>query len=125
MIVPIRIKDDTHLQYAGYDGNSPQRAIERQVERFKDFSPTDRALLLSHKERRDLEALYGTPIDSGRQIVEWVTRLKGMDIEGLTFFLSPPQVKRVEDWAFKSGRPLKEWLKWKLQEGINYILMGA
>lgn len=125
MIFSIKLDDSVYSTYAEFDKNSPQRAIERQLVRFKDFPPNERAVILRPEERKELETLHQTTFDSGKELVEWVKKLKALEVGGVTLHLSDGQMKRINDWATFYGKPREEWLKTKLQEALNSAFGGA
>lgn len=125
MILTLRVKDETHLKYAEHDPNNPSRAMERQLERFKEFSPTDRAVILSNEERKALEEMRGLSFESGAELVEWVKRLKSYEVEGIAIPLSEGQLKRAHYLSEKTSFSLKEWLERKVKDSVSITLLGA
>lgn len=124
MIVTLSIDDKTHAQYGEMDPESPQRAMEKQLERFKSYLPTERVLLFSPEERRELERLYGRPIDEPLRFIEFIRKLVSVDIAGVPVVLNAGQVKRLVAEAEHVHRKPAELLEQKVKQ-MAFAVLGA
>jgi hypothetical protein len=117
--VLIILPDETYEKYAKHTPQSPQTGIERQLERFKDYSPSERALLFRPAERQALEKVFGNPIEDQKKFVAFVEGLMSVEIGDVKVTLSPEQIKRVAGEAKFFGREVNEFLKDKLERLVR------
>ena len=103
MINTLSIPDETHKVYTKYNPVNPAKAMVAQLERFKDFSPVERALIIPVKERQEIEALHQRPFDRPEELVEWVRQLTSASIDGVEVQLSELQRKRIRTRAESRG----------------------
>lgn len=113
-IVTLRIPDDTLELYKKMSPLNPSAALEGQLERMKGVPYHDRAVVFPSEVRRDLEVLYGTPIENPEKFVKWVKGLMTASIEGLEFTLRAGQRKRLEGQANFFKKPFLEFVKAKV-----------
>lgn len=93
-VVTLTIPDETFLLYSKH-GISPQEAMKKQLERFKEFSPAQRVVVLSDEARGRLEKLLETTIEDTNKLAGWVEGLVKMNVDGVEIMLSEGQRKRL------------------------------
>lgn len=118
-IVTLRLPDETLTKYQGYNQASPAKAMEKQLEKFKEFSPNERVLLLSSMERQDLEKLVGLPFENGEALVTWAKKLLTANIEGVEVTLDEGQRKRLQSEAGFYKKDPTEWIKGRITGALR------
>jgi hypothetical protein len=121
MLLSIKINDDTYLKYAEMDKNSPQRAIERQIERFKNVPLDKRTLVISDEVRVEIEKLFGHDVaENFPKFLEWLKRMGTIQVEPDSFLeLAPEVMVRLKAEADFYKKTTKDYLKEKLMNIIR------
>lgn len=99
MIVNLKLPDELWADYAAMDPKVPQRAIEKQLERFRKNSIADRILPVGDQARRELEKLRGRPIESAEDLISWIRERMTVDLGEVELALSEDQLVRLKTRA--------------------------
>ena len=99
MILTIALPDEVYSAYAEREKGGVNSALGKQLERFKDFSPQERVLIMPPAVRRELEGLFQGPIEDPAAFARWVRNLLSMDVGGVEVTLTPAQLKLIADEA--------------------------
>lgn len=122
-VVTLTIPDDVYQAYCT-DANNPNRELVKQLTRFKDVRPNQRAVVLSEEDRKTLETLYGKPIDATemRYFIEWVKQRATVKVGACEITLNAAQLKRARANAQFWNRDESDWIKQKALEGLEAVL---
>lgn len=111
MILTISLPDDFEAKLIAHGGASPNKAAAALIQRFVEYKPTDRTLFFPEVEKRELEKLYGEPIDRTNmaRFIEWVRQRAAVTVGDVQVPLSAGQLKRAHTNATKlrsrDGKP--------------------
>lgn len=118
MICSVKIADETYKMYVGHNPNSPQKAMEQQLERFRMIGSKEKVLILSEQHLRDMEAIRGRSFESPRELVDWVVD-RGKVLAGeLKLDLSPSALEAYKKRASFYGKDVSQ----ALSEDFNRFL---
>lgn len=98
-LITIRISDETLLKYGSYEPESPEHAIERQLEKFKDHNPGERLLIVTGEKLAELEKALGQQVEDAKQLIKVSTEMLRLKIGEAKVMLSEWQRKRLEQYA--------------------------
>lgn len=94
-----------------HNSTNPNKGIVDLLRRFIDYPPTKRALLFSYEQRREIEALFGEPIDATNvdRFIAWVRTRASVNVGGVEIPLTAGQLKRAQSnatfWRSTDGQP--------------------
>ena len=118
-LLTIRLSDETLLKYGTYQPESPEGAIERQLERFKDLDPGERALTLGVEDLTQLQTALGVQVEKPVDLVRAILKHVGTGVN-----LSEWQQKRLEQAAGFHKQEPKEFLKSVVGKAVA-VALGA
>lgn len=118
-IKTIRLSDETMTKYQEMHPQNPVLAIENQLEKFKDVSYKERVLLFEASVRKELEHLYGKPIEDAQEFVNWVKKAIVFKAGEVDVPLTDGQRKRMELEAKFSNQPLQDYIKSRVQSSLR------
>ena len=95
MIVTLRIPDKLYEKYVEHNRSNPQQAMEKQLERFADHSTSDRVLVFPAEGRKEVEKLFGTPIEDVSKFVNWLKSLVSIRVSEVEVPLRAGQLKSL------------------------------
>lgn len=121
--VRIQIDDDTLDLYGSYDPRGAAFALARQVERFKNYRPTERVLVFSPEEALRLQRLTGGA-SATAEIVDRVENAARVVAGPATVVLEERLVRLAEQKALRQGLSVKELLQRELQDALRYAIEG-
>jgi len=122
-IITLTLKDETLETYAKREPDHPAKALEAQLERFKDIEQTDRALLFSPEGRRALEGLFGAPIPDEKTLIEHVKRLSTFQLGKVKVTISASQAARAASNAKFFNRSVEEEIR-RVAEAAKLAAFG-
>lgn len=121
-IVTLRVPDETLEKYKQMHPSNPSLAMENQLKKYQEVSYKERNVILPGEARRELEAIYGTSIESPSAFVGWVKRLVTISVEGLEFSLKAGQRKTIEGEASFWKKDFKPFAQVRIQNMIDSAL---
>jgi hypothetical protein len=121
MIVTLKLSDETYDAY-GKMHQSPQRAMEIQLERFKKVPSHDRAAILSGSTRQRVEKVYEKTLEDGEQFATWLERLKSINVEGVNVALDAGTMKRLKTQADARRMDLPSYVSQRVKEVLENML---
>lgn len=123
MIVTLSLKDETHEAYVKHNPTSPNKAMAATLERFAEYGHK-RALVLSDEARREIEVLYGKPVDDAEMpaFIKWLKRRASVKVGECEVALNAAQLKRAESNATFWGQSLEKWITDKVHAGLEGVL---
>lgn len=110
MICSIRISDDTYKDYVAHNPNSPQKAMEGQLERFRKVGPKERILILSEALLKRLEVIRGSSFEAPTDLVEWVEGSGKINAGEISLSLPPNTLELYKKRAAFYGKELPQAL---------------
>lgn len=132
MIVTLAISDDLYEKYREQDPAKPNALMIRQLERFKDVKQTDRPVVLTKEQQKQIETLFGEGIDGAawEKFIRWLTARCSVNLGEQQITLSNSQWKRVQESArfFTSknpnpeGDPASLWLKGLVEDYLRHMI---
>ncbi len=118
MKITLQLPDDLyeayerHLPKALSGQATTEDLIVAQLDRFKDVSPQDRAVVLHGKARVRLEAiLSGGTISSGDDLLQKVERLASIEVGEVKVPFTPGELQNIRTYATKNRIPFEEAMK--------------
>lgn len=124
MVVTVKLDDEVFAAYAAMDRQLPSRAIEKQLVRFKDVKPSDRALFLSTTERQELEKLLERTFENGAQLVARIKQAIAIEVGGSEVPLTETQRRRLTDQARFYAQDPKDLTRRTIQQ-ILFERLGS
>lgn len=103
-VVTLVVPDEIFTDY-GSHGMSPNKAMQKQLERFREFPPDERLVILSRGARQRIEGLIGLPIEDTDKFATWVEKLASLRVGGVDIKLSETQRKRLVGEADHWNKP--------------------
>jgi hypothetical protein len=118
-LITLSIPDDVYAKYCT-DANNPAKEIIKQLVRFQDVRPNQRAVVLTDEDRKRLETLYGKPIDATemRYFIDWIKQRATVKVGDCEVTLNAAQLKRARSNANFWGRTEEDWIKQQVLEGV-------
>ncbi len=123
-IKTIRLDDATLLKYQEMHPQNPTLAIENQLERYKNCSYKERILIFDAETRKELEKLYGKPIEDAPDMLRWVKNCLVFKAGDVEIPLTEGQRKRLQGEALHMGANLNDYLKKRIENAI-FNAIGA
>lgn len=124
MICSITLPDEVFQKYAEASPESPQKGIEKQLIRFVGIPVDERPLVFSSEERKEIEKLFGRPLEAAGDLVKWVKKLQEIEVGGVTVALTEGQVKRLQTNAHFFNQKPETMLVQKVQTALLQALGG-
>lgn len=121
MIISVKMSDETYEKYGKHNKVNPRGAVEQVIERFADVGASGKGIVLHGENLAALQKLLGQ-IDDPKQIVERVTKLTSVDVNGVSFPLSESQLKGVRDNAKFFGQTPEQFLQTKVKTALQNAL---
>lgn|SRR5678815_6128959 len=125
MILTLAMPDELYTEYTTHFPTGVNKGMVAQLKRFKDFPPTERALLFKPEERKELEKLFGRPIENGDELVKWIRGLLTLNVGGTEVPLTAVQQKLLGDEARFFKKEPAAYLAEKVKRGMEFAFNGA
>lgn len=122
MVVTITIPDEVYQLYAAFNPANPRQAIQKQLERFKTVSTSERVLIISGEDRKSIEKLHGTPIEDAGTLAEWLGELTALNLGGDVIAIREGQRKRLMSEALFYKRVPAEYIKERFKQALDQVL---
>ena len=111
MKLSITIPDDVYELYVKkYGVKQAYHYMRKAVELFKDMDETDRYLFLVGDDRRAVEAIFQTTLDSGKKLAKLCQRLQNVEISGTHVDFNTEELERLQMQATFHGKDLKTFI---------------
>lgn len=111
MKLNLHIDDSTFELYVNRWGVPGLYAkMKNAIELCKDIEPSDRVLLLSGDNRRAVEAVFQTTLDTPEKLVKLVQNLSRISIGGVDLKFTADQLERLNSQAGFHGRSLQTYI---------------
>ncbi len=121
MIISVKVSDDTYEKYGKHNKSNPRGAVEQVIERFADVGASGKGIVLNGENLAALQRLLGQ-IDSPEQIIERVTKIASVDVNGVPFPLSESQLKGIRDNSKFYGQTPEQFLQTKVKTALQNAL---
>lgn len=125
MILTIKVDDNVFTKYSERNPSSPQKEIEKVIERFVGFDPSDRLLIVPKEVRQELEKLTGTPIEKWERFLHFFRDALSIRAGEVYVPLTEGQTKRLKSQAEFFKRDPKEFTEDTIKRGLFSFLGGA
>jgi hypothetical protein len=101
-VVTLSLPDEVYQQYVNMGGASPNKQMVQQLTRFAEFAPQDRVLILSKAEQKEIEGLYGKPVDHKEwpDFFAWMKARASVKIGATEIPLNQAQLKRLASQVY-------------------------
>lgn len=121
MILSIKVSDETYEKYGKHNGQNPRLAVEQVVERYAEIGASTKAIVVTKENLAALQRLVGQ-VDSPEGLVERLTKLLSVRVEGTDFPLSESQLKGIQGNAKFYGQSPEDFLKSKVKTALQNAL---
>ena len=120
----VKISDELYETYKKMNPVNPEKAIERQLENFKEVRPESRIFIFNNKERGELERLLGKSFDTAADVIKQIKLALAVRLDGVELEASPDTLSVMAQQAKFEGRDAKEYTKHKLEESLSIAVNG-
>ena len=125
MILNITLPDEIFARYADRNPANPRKEIEKVLERFVSFDPSDRLLIVPKDVRQELEKLIGGPIEKWEKFLSIFKDALSIRAGEVLVPLTEGQVKRLKGQADFYKRDPLEYTTDMVKRGLFAFLGGA
>jgi hypothetical protein len=125
MILNITLPDEIFARYADRNPSNPRKEIEKVLERFVAFDPSDRLLIVPKDVRQELEKLIGGPIEKWEKFLSIFKDALSIRAGEVLVPLTEGQVKRLKGQADFYKRDPLEYTTDMVKRGLFAFLGGA
>lgn len=126
MIVTVEIDEQTWKtlmdRAVTKDPKGISAAAAKVLGRFADVPQSDRVIILRAPERRQLEEVVGTTLDSPAHLVDFVRRLSAVKIGEVAYPLTVGQTIALTEQARFHGWPVQEYIKLTTDKVMEELL---
>lgn len=113
----LSIPDELFETYVRNYGLPNAYARMRQAMEFcKDIQVNDRVVVLAGDNRRALEAVFQTTVDSPEKLIKLTQNLSHVALEGVNMNFSADQLERLKMQATFHGRTLEQFIREQVEE---------
>jgi hypothetical protein len=98
-VVTLSMPDELLAKYKEFAPDNPNRAVVKQLDRFKEHDPVGRTLIVAPEDLKQLEGLRQLTLETSGQLVGWVRSLKSLKTEGVEVQLTEGQQHRANQMA--------------------------
>ncbi len=117
MQLKFNLSDSIYEQYVlkfGVQGT--YQRMRKVLEEMVDVDPADRYLILTGDNRRAVEAVFQTTLDTPEKLVKLLTRLNAVSIEGAQMTFLSDELERIDMQAGFHGRTREQFLLEQIEE---------
>lgn len=112
MIINFKVPDNVFEEYVKQFGIPKCYNVMRQwIEQMKGIDPKDRFVMLGGDQRRAVEAIFQTIIDTPDKLVHLVTRLNNFQIGDVKIDFTDDEMMRMDQQAKFHGRTRQEFMQ--------------
>lgn len=115
-IKTIRLDDELLQVYERQNPLDPIKALVGCLQRFRDFDPSKRVVILDEETRAGLERLYGRPIEDLEQFLRWVRGLATLRVDEADITFTAGQKKAIYGEARAQGLSVADFLAREIPE---------
>lgn len=117
MIINLTIPDDLYTIYLNKYGTPKLYAkLKEAIDLFKDVEAHDRVLVLSGENRRQIEHLLQTTIDSPEKLIRQIKLLNEVSVQDVAIEFTPEELARIEAQAGFHGKTRKAFIVDMIEE---------
>jgi len=120
----LSIPDEVDATYTKHNPTNPARAMALQLQRFAEYAPSDRTLILPVEVIRELERLAQRTFATPESLLVFLKMLLTVDVEGIELTLTPGQKARMKQRADFFKRPFNDFAKAEIKEALLGRLGG-
>lgn len=125
MLITIKIPDELYVRYSERNPSSPQKEIEKTLERFADIPHSDRLLVVPKEVRQELEKLTGAPIEKWDRFLSFFKDALSVRAGGVNVPLTEGQTKRLKAQAEFFKQDPQSFIETKVKSALFSYLGGA
>jgi len=119
----IQIEDTLHDLYEREMGfPKAYTHIKRAIEEFSRIAFNDRVLILHGDQRRELEAVFQTTLDTPEKLIKLVKNMNSVKIQGVEVNFDEADLARMKVQASFHSRTQEEFIKMTVDEAMRYLM---
>lgn len=112
MDIKIRLEDRLYDQYLTKHGSPKHyRMMKQAIEAFSQVTDGDRVLILHGDERRAIEAIFETTLDTPEKLLRLIKNMNTVKIEGVEVNFDEAELTRLATQASFHGRTTEQFIK--------------
>ena len=117
MIINLKIPDSLYERYFNtYGSPTHYTMMKKALEEFSDIPTGDRWFGVHGKERQRIEAIFGTTVDSAKELADRLEKLNRVSIEGEDLSFEPDELARIDMQASFHGRDRQTFIREMVRE---------
>jgi len=121
MKLTIDIPDDLYELYEKQALTTGKEEVENRLLRFKDVPRDDRALVIFGDQRRQLEGIFQTTLESFDRLIAQIKNLGSVKIGPIERVFTPSEIIRLQDQARFHGWSEVDYMKLTVDEALDYV----
>ncbi len=123
MKLSFNVPDQVYEKYVVKFGVSgAYQRMRKVLEEMQDVDPSDRYILVAGDDRRAIEKIFQTTIETASGLAKKVARLNAVNIEGARMDFTSDELERIRDQASFHGRTFEAFLIEMLSEMKDRML---
>lgn len=119
MVISLSIPDELHSVYVKHNPQNPHKAIVKQLQRFKEFSPADRFVMLTGDDLAEVQRLSGRQIETVADLRRLIEDALTLNTDGIPVKITDGQRARIKHEASFFGREPEQLAAEKLEEALT------
>lgn len=117
MDIKLRVDDRLYDEYLTKHGSPLHYKMMKQaIEAFTQVKNGDRFLLLHGDDRRSIEAIFQTTLDTPEKLLNLIKKMNNFKIEGVEINFDEAELARIATQASFHGRTTEQFIKEMAQE---------
>jgi len=119
MVISLSIPDALWDLYVKHNPTNPHRALVKQLERFKEFSPADRFVMLTGDDLAEVQRVSGRQVENVKDLRRLVEDALTLKTDGIPVKITDGQRARIKHEASFFGREPEDLAAEKLEEALS------
>lgn len=116
MVLNISIPDEVYAKYVGMNPQNPHKAIQKQLERFAEVTPSSRVVIITGDDLSEIQRAAERSVETPKDVVKLVQEALKVKSEDVEVSLSEGQRNRLRAEAQFWGKSPGEYASAKLKE---------
>lgn len=121
MKLTLTIPDALYEQYERHGKGDATTAITAQLDKFKEIPPAERTLTVWGNDRLALERIIQTTVESPARLLSFLRNCGSVKIGPIVREFSPSEMIRIGDQAKFHGWTEAEYVKYTVDQALDYI----
>jgi hypothetical protein len=118
MVLNISVPDEIYAKYVGMNPQNPHKAIQKQLERFSDVRPGDRAIVVTGDDLSEVQRAAQRSVETPKDIVKLIEEALKVKSEDVEVSLTEGQRNRLRAEASFWGKAPGEYASNALKEAM-------